>query len=324
MAGISYVSMPAPPKSKEYYTDGQQHDITSTHVDDLKPELASHSDLSSSTQSSELSELRKYNKELEDENQSLKVEMQNFEHKLSYLEYALGAIDGDSIDDGSTIINSQHLCVGEITALTTPTPVSTENEDGDKLDKNTTTIGDDDEHIDHPKEIQHLRSKNKQMLTAIKALAKAALSQKEKHDLYKSKSNVAKKEVNTVTKKLTLTLLEKQKVQSSYLETRSLFLQEKDKKDELQDEINGLALQLKSFTVTCEEEMVDKKRILQQLEEEVEDTVVLPLSGDNGDSDSSGSVRVELMRKTEIIARLQSKIGLVKKYMKQIIENNKS
>jgi len=324
MAGISFVSMPAPPKSKEYFNDGQ-HEITPTH--DIKPDLASHSDHSSSTQSSEVSELRKYNKELEDENQSLKVEMQNFEHKLSYLEYTLGVIDDDSIGDSSTFIDSQHLCVGGITTPTIPTPVSTENsnivqgsEGGDKLDKSA-AIG--DEIIDHPKEIQRLQSKNKQMLTAIKALAKAALCQKEKHDLYKSKSNVAKKEVSTVNKKLTLMLLEKQKVQSSYLETRSLFLEEKDKKDELQDEINLLALQLKSFTATCEEEMVDKKRILQQLEEEVEDTTVLPLSGGNGDGDS-GSVRVELMRKTEIISQLQSKIALVRKYMKKIIDNNKS
>jgi len=309
MAGISYVSMPSPTAREEDFNDGQ---LKITAAYDIKPELDSHSDYSSSTQSTEVSDLKKYNKQLEEENQSLKVEMENFEQKLSYLEYALGAIDGDSIDDGASFINSQHSCVGGVTIPTTTNPDDTDV----SKDKNTAIS---DEVVDHPNEIERLQKKNKDMLKAIKALAKAALSQKEKHELYKSKSNVAKKQVSSVNEKLALMLVEKQKVQSSYLETRGLLLEEKDKKDELQEEINLLAIQLRNLTISREEEMAGKKRILRQLEEKVEDNAVVKICKKQGDC----SVLLQLMQKTEMITQLQSKIDLVKTSMKQIIENNK-
>merc|ERR1740136_465255 len=231
-----------------------------------------------------MSGLKKHNKRLQDENQSLKIEMQEFEHKLSYLEYALGVIDGDGISssDTSNFISPQNSDLRvEQTATASPTAIATtaaiatataaataiatttinkdKDKDKDRIINDTAESSDiqkpSDEkykldkherrdghvtkdstalHDQHAEEIKRLLTKNDNMLTAIKALAKAALAQKHKHDVYKNKSNVAKKEVSSVNEQLKKALLEKH-------EAHSLFLQEKDKKDGVQDEINRLA-----------------------------------------------------------------------------------
>jgi len=107
--------------------------------------------------------------------------------------------------------------------------------------------------------------------------------------------------------------------QASFVKTRSLFLQEKDKKEELQDEINRLAPQLKKLTATNEVEKVDMERILQELEEETEDKKMASQDTYTSDSESD-PLQVDLMRKTERIAQLNTKVDKVMKYMKKTVE----
>lgn len=331
MAGVSFISLPASAsasKGSDTYLHSEQQQLTT------EPDLT-HSDQSSSTESSEISELKKHNKRLQEENQSLKVEMQEFEHKLSYLEYALGVIDGDGFSDTSTYMSPQNLGlrveqkeekateaidndndnVVDCT-LASIKKASDEKDKIDQLEKNDRPYGASNGIAlsNHSEEMKRLLTKNASMLTAIKALAKAALAQKHKHDLYKNKSKMSKKEITNINKQLNTAVLEKQ-------EAHSLYLQEKDKKDEVQNEINRLAANLKALTATYNAEKVNRIHHLQQLEKEIGDSIVIPREDENGDT-GSDSVQVELTSKKQIIAQLQLKLDIFMKHTKkQAMEN---
>lgn len=321
MAGVAYISIPAPPKGQRRLSKGPRQIIDV----DPKPEL-SHSDQSTSSQSSDVSELKKYNKQLQEENQLLKIETRDFEQKLAYLEYSLGVVDGDGAADISTYANPLNLWGEGINNLSIDN-IKDNNKNDDITSSDIKSISDEKEKInkdhhqdvangselsDRPEEMKRLLAKNRNMLRAIKALAKAAMAQKNKHDHYKSKLSISKKEAIAVTKKM-------KETQASFIKTRSLFLQEKDKKEELQDEINRLAPQLKKLTATNEVEKVDMERILQELEEETEDKKMASQDTYTSDSESD-PLQVDLMRKTERIAQLNTKVDKVMKYMKKTVE----
>jgi len=344
MIGVSFVSRPVLESQKPYKGQDNSENLdhttktTSTRKDDWnitnsnirppKPKLESLSDSSVSSQSSEVSELKKRNKHLEEENQSLKIEMEDFEIKLSYLEYALGVVDGDDSYD-SGFMASQKKYVEEITNSSIKSGF--EDGDGEKLNEYSGNLS---ELSDDRKEIEILRLKNEKMVTAMKALAKAALTQTDKHKRYKNKSSNAKKEVSKINKKMLKILQEKRKAHESLLTTRNRYFEEQSKKEELQNEIKRLSSQLRYSMIANEVEDVKKRRTLQKLEEEIgtvfksRNKIIPGVSSNAGANVESRSTHLlleeELVRKSQIMVQLQSKVNTAKEYLKKTMKKEAS
>lgn len=106
---------------------------------------------------------------------------------------------------------------------------------------NTNTNNTTTDHKSQAEEIKILRENNEKMVTAIKALAQATISQTRKHYLYKKRHNMTKQMVVEESEKLEKIMMEKEKVQSDYYQTRSQFLKEKDIRQELSEEIRLMA-----------------------------------------------------------------------------------
>ncbi len=277
MDGDAFLLLPLPaiPQS---IGDGKLASVAEDEI--INHQIMSDSPRHDSDNGRNVMKLHEENMKLKQENYQLNEEMNDFEYKLYCLEHTLGIIEDvekshkdydigqqqntnnkRSIDvpkTNNTDLNNDFLPLASssheakdrlspITALVADavlsgTGMNNENanifssagRDGPPSSPNPISST----HVD---EIKVLRENNEKMVTAIKALAQATISQTRKHYLYKKRHHMTKQMVVEESEKLNQLMVEKDKVQSEYYETRSKFLKEKDMREELSNEIQHIA-----------------------------------------------------------------------------------
>ncbi len=232
----------------------------------------------SSPEESSVEKLQEENMKLKRENYQLNEEMNDFEYKLYCLEHTLGIIEDveksskdmdhgkrdnqqdagmPSISENNELNNFKPLPqdqandrLSPITAMVANAVIAGAGVEGvEEMDLMNSTLSHSGR--DGPpqtpfsksqeEEIRVLRENNEKMVTAIKALAQATIAQTRKHYLYKKRHRMTKQMAMEESEKLSQLMIEKEKVQSEFFETRANFLKERDIKEELSTEIQLMA-----------------------------------------------------------------------------------
>ena len=165
------------------------------------------------------------------------------------------------------------------------------------------------EQYEESDELKQLREKNELMILAIKALAKATCAQARQRQQYKKQLHATKKKIsetakgeNSAEKKMSELTLGENESQASIWETKSILLQEQDKRETLSAELKRLVVALNFMKRKKEEDDEVRLKILETLE-------------CRDDNDNVSQVDT-LKAKDEQLKKLEAKLKVAIKYFK--------
>ena len=279
-----------------------RRDDSTNELDDQSPtrEMASPpgSGICETVITPSMMELKIENKRLHDENEALKRNMNKFEGKIIELERTLDLTEIESIiskrSETSSLPMNEHMV--DVSAF--PEEFMDKKFNDKHSEVRRYQMASDKRELINSKENDNGNNKNSmgmyndQMVSAMKALAKAATTQTKKHYHYKKGMNTAKKEVLDLNTKMTKQLVEQASLRSNYLKARTQLLQEQSKRDEAQEASQRLSDELEELKICCEEDSQRKASILEQIDFGVSPTASYPgiFQVNTDDSEASDAI----------------------------------
>jgi hypothetical protein len=253
--------------------------------------------------------IQERNVKLEEENEELTKEMSDIELKLSAIEFALGIVehtsnDSTELSEGLSFSNrgkieSESMSSESNSNVRMDKVPESRNDDGSRTPPSVTesslSSGTEQSEFmsqnnsvenkenrmknenmkltqdNESDEIKELREKNELMVGAIKSLAKATCAQARQRQHYKKKLLDTQKNMKAEFERMSEISKEKNGTEDSFLQTRTNFLQEQDKRETLSSELNRLVVALNFMKRKKEEDDDLRNEVLRTLKSQDDD-----------------------------------------------------